>query len=436
MVVFRPFRGWRYNPDVVGSLDSVLCPPYDLIAPELKRSLGRLSPYNAVHLEGGERPDRDTPDNSYYHKAATAFEEWRRQGVLLREPEPSFYLLRHGFKFQGQAKARLGLFGCVRLETYERRMVLPHEYTKDPAIQDRVSLMEACNANFSPILSLYRDAAGLLAPVFDQTMAGSPALETLDGPEVSLTLWRIADPGPQEQIGKFFAERAVYLADGHHRYEAALKFREVKLARANGPASPDAAFNFVMMALTEFDDPGLVVLPYHRVLGGLPAPALTLLKERLHQLFEVTAVTVPPERSAEVLLEQVAHHGQDRQVVGLVGPEGEGPRLLTLRDGVGWSGWGPLAVSEAWILEDQVLKPVLGPRLSEYLSYVHDHGLAVAQVNSGQQQMAFLLNPLSMTQFEALVGGGFRLPPKSTFFHPKLPTGLLFNQLNGNLQSV
>ena len=436
MVVFRPFRGIRFNPAVVGSLDSVLCPPYDMISPDLKRSLGRLSPYNAVHLEGGERPDQDVLGNSRYLQAAGAFEDWLRQGALMREPEPSFYLLRHGFNLQGRSKARLGIFGCVRLETYERGMVLPHEYTKDPAIHDRVSLMEACNANFSPILSLYRDAAGLLAPIFDQTMAGSPAFETLDGLEGTLTLWRIADSESQKRIGKFFAERVVYLADGHHRYEAALKFREVQLARAKGPANRDAAFNFVMMAMTEFDDPGLVVWPYHRVLGGLPAPALTRLMERLNQLFEITTVAAPSERSAEVLLEHLAHSGQDRQVVGLIGPEGEGPRLLALRDGVDRSDWGPLAVSEAWILEDQVLKPVLGPKVNQYVNYVHDHGLAAAQINSGQQQMAFLLNPISMNQFEALVGSGSRLPSKSTYFHPKLPAGLLFNQLNGSLQTV
>ena len=433
MADFRPFRGWRYNPDVVGDLASVLCPPFDIIAPELQESLSRLSPYNAVHLEGGEMPTWDTLDDSSYPQAAALFKDWLRQGVLQREPEPCFYLLRQGFQFQGQARARLGLFGCMRLEEYERWLVLPHEYTKEPAIQARLSLMEACSANFSPIMGLYRDSPGLLSQVFNQVMNGKPTLRIEYDREQDFTLWRVTDSGMQEQIDKSFAGRAVYLADGHHRYEAALRFRQECLRREKEAAQPTAAYNFVMMGLIEFDDPGLVVLPYHRVLGNLPASTLTKLKERLHQLFEFQPILSGADRGGEGLLEQMARCGQERQVVGLTGPEDEGTYLLTLREEAHRDSWGPLAVSEAWILEEQVLKLVLGSGLNEHLTYIHDHDLALERVASGQQQMAFLFNPFSMALFEAVVGEGTRLPPKSTFFFPKLPTGLVFNQLDGTL---
>ena len=142
MVVFRPFRGCRYNPDVAGEMASLLCPPYDLIGGELKASLQKLSPYNAVHLEGGEQPDPVDPEGSYL-KAAALFQEWLRQGVLRRDETPCFYLMRHGYQFRGQAKAHLGLFGDVRGDDCDQRSVLPHEYTRERAVLDRVALLGA-----------------------------------------------------------------------------------------------------------------------------------------------------------------------------------------------------------------------------------------------------------------------------------------------------
>ncbi len=158
MVVFKPFRGWRYDLDVVGDPASVLCPPYDMISTDMQQSLRRLSPYNVVHLEAGESLDWAAPASGQYTKTASLFQEWIGKGVLKRDAEPSFYLLRQEFKHGGNEWSRLGIIGCVGLEEYEARKVLPHEYTEAPAIRDRVSLMEACGANFSPIMSAYRDA--------------------------------------------------------------------------------------------------------------------------------------------------------------------------------------------------------------------------------------------------------------------------------------
>ncbi|MEE2928250.1 MAG: DUF1015 domain-containing protein, partial [Chloroflexota bacterium] len=154
MVVFRPFRGWKYNPDVVGDLNKVVCPPYDLINPELQESLLKRSPFNVVHLEAGENLDWNAPGGNTYRSATDFFEEWLRRGVLRREQEPCFYLTRHTFRFQGQTKSRIGVTGCVRLAQYDSQEVFPHEFTEEPAVMDRVALMEACNANFSPIMSL------------------------------------------------------------------------------------------------------------------------------------------------------------------------------------------------------------------------------------------------------------------------------------------
>ena len=433
MVDLRPFRGWRYDPDVVGDPASVLSPPYDMVTPELQDSLRRRSPYNVVHLEAGEGLDWASPAEGQYSSAAALFEQWTGQGVLRRDQEPGFYLQRHRFQDQGRQRTRLGLTACVRLEGYESRQVLPHEYTEELPIQDRVSLMEKCDANFSPIMSLYRDTAAELAPVFQEVMSGAPVLDARDESEQEFALWRIAGPEIKASISRFFSDRPVFLADGHHRYEAALKFAQLRREREKGPAQPGAAYNFIMMTLIGFDDPGLSVLPYHRLVGGLPPDRLKQVQERLHRTFEFQPLALAGDQRADRLAEEVAQHGRDRHAVGLVGPEAEGPFLLTLREGVNWTQWGPQAVSEAWILEEHVLRPVLGDATLDHLGYIHDPADALEQVASGARQMAFLLKPFPMAQFEAIVGEGHRLPRKSTFFYPKLPTGLVINQLRGTL---
>ena len=445
MTVFRPFRGCRYDPQAAGSISDVLCPPYDMIGPALKDSLQRLSPYNAVHLEGGEQPDPVNPEAGY-RQAAARFQQWLARGVLRQEGEPSFYLMRHSYRRRGEAKAQLGLFGDVLVEDYAGGSVLPHEFTREPAVLDRVALLEASKTQFSPLMTLYRDAEQELAPVFDQVMAGPPEAETAASPQSNIgevALWRISDANLQQRITQFFAGRPVFLADGHHRYEAALRYRKSQSPDfgATGDtapdAAPDSAHNYVMMSLTEFDDPGLQLLPYHKVIGGLSSAQLAGLQERLLELFEAEPVDLADCGGIEGLAEVVIERGRQRHTIGVVGevvgPGDSATNLLTLRSGIDWRDWGALAVSEAWVLDEQVIKPLLGDAMPRHLDYSHDAAAAAAMVAAGAQQLAFLLKPFPMDAFESIVGGGQRLPSKSTFFYPKLPTGLVINRLDGTL---
>ena len=449
MTVFRPFRGCRYDPQAAGSISDVLCPPYDMIGPALKDSLQRLSPYNAVHLEGGEQPDPVNPEAGY-RQAAARFQQWLARGVLRQEGEPSFYLMRHSYRRRGEAKAQLGLFGDVLVEDYGGGSVLPHEFTREPAVLDRVALLEASKTQFSPLMTLYRDAEQELAPVFDQVMAGPPEAETAASPQSNIgevALWRISDANLQQRITRFFAGRPVFLADGHHRYEAALRYRKSQSPDfgATGDTAPDvapdSAHNYVMMSLTEFDDPGLQLLPYHKVIGGLSSAQLAGLQERLLELFEAEPVDLADCGGIEGLAEMVIERGRQRHTIGVVREvEGEvvspgdyAANLLTLRSGIDWRDWGALAVSEAWVLDEQVIKPLLGDTMPRHLDYSHDAAAAAAMVAAGAQQLAFLLKPFPMDAFESIVGGGQRLPSKSTFFYPKLPTGLVINRLDGTL---
>jgi len=187
------------------------------------------------------------------------------------------------------------------------------------------------------------------------------------------------------------------------------------------------------MSLTEFGDAGLQLLPYHKVIGGLSPEQLERLEASILELFDARPIDLA-QCGGQGLGRMVIEEGQSRHVVGLVGPEPDRARLLTLRDGIGWRQWGELAVSEAWLLDEQVIKPSLGDdALSRHVDYSHDAERTAGMVTSGAQQLAFLLKPFPMDAFESIVGGGQRLPSKSTFFYPKLPTGLVINRLDGTI---
>ena len=427
MAVVSPFRGWRYNQETVGDMASVLCPPYDMIDEATQEALKRQNEYNVIHLEAGEGLDWTTSAKEQYKSTSGLFDRWRQDGVLRQDAEPSYYVMRHSFPMGGKNMVRVGLIASVGLEDYSTRQVLPHEFTQAPAIQDRVWLMESLSANISPIMSIYRDAEGELDRLYQQVMQGTPEFDSTDDSGSATALWRVSDSGVQSQISEFFSSRPIYLADGHHRYEAARQYQLDRHAEDPRAKAANLAHNFVMMNLISFDDPGLVVLGYHRTLNGVPADKLANIKAKLDELFDVEAIS----GSSDSLIEQVDRLGAKRRVLASV--DNGGAKMLTLKDSAVKPDWGSLAVSEAWVLEEQVLRPELGDATLDHLDFMHDHEAAVDQAKRGDLQLVFLLKPFPLNAFESIVGGGQRLPRKSTFFYPKLPTGLVINRLAGEL---
>ena len=426
MAKVTPFRGWRYNPAVVDDMAAVLCPPYDLITPRIQQALMERHPLNVIHLEAGEGLDWSEDPAGRYAETSHRFAQWLSDGVLQQDAEPGYYLLRHAFTLNGRERSRLGLVACVGLEDYDTRQVLPHEFTEAPAIRDRVKLMESVSANISPIMSIYRDSGNELGPVFERVMSSAPEVDARDEYGSHTTLWRIAGSAEVEAIAGFFSSRPVFLADGHHRYEAS---RHYQLARhAEGADGLTLAHNYVMMTLIAFDDPGLVVLPYHRNLSGLSEEQLARVKARLYEVFEAEPAG---ELSASEIVALVEERGRAGRVMAALTPEGA--QLLTLRPEAVGDDWGAMAVSEAWVLEEKVLRPELGEATLQHLGFLHDHDEAAEGVADGSLQMAFLLKPFPMDAFEEIVGQGQRLPRKSTFFYPKLPTGLVINRIDGEI---
>ncbi|MFH1141892.1 MAG: DUF1015 domain-containing protein [Chloroflexota bacterium] len=428
MAEVLPFQGLRYTDRPAASIADLLCPPYDVISPEGQQALLGRSPYNAVRLE---LPQGDVPER--YARAAHDMQRWRQEGVLALEPRPSYYLLRHRFNHRGRQLERWGLTARVRLEEFSRRVILPHEGTGAAPKEDRLRLMVACHANLSPIMALYRDPQGRLRSAMKRLLeTPSTATASYDGDQ-EVALWAVEATELESAVRTTLAEAQLFIADGHHRYETALQYRERLRQRSQGWSEQDAC-NYVMMTLIDFDDPGLLVLPYHRTLGGLAPPTLTAVRNRLLEVFQIRAFAHPPA-TPEALEEAVARDGTGVSL-GLLGSDGEGPYLLTLRQGevaqklLGLPGGAALRDSEGWVLHQAVLEPVLGAADS-YLAYTHEPREAWESVVHGRQQMAFFLKPFPLDLFQAVVSTGHRLPRKSTYFHPKLPTGLVFNPLEG-----
>jgi len=425
----RPFRALRFNSRVVGDIAKVVCPPYDVISPRGQKELYQRSPYNVVRLEEGERKTTDNPGDNRYTRAATTLKQWLEKRALVRDDKTAYYLVSHSFRFEGERRQRLGIMAAVRLEEYEKRIVLPHEFTQRAAKEDRLALMQACRTNFSHIMLLYRDKERKLAPLLRKAMAGAPEDSFSDAEGNDYALWLISDSSSVKQIQESFVSKPLYIADGHHRYETALAYRDLQ---PNAGRNKDATVNFVMAYLVDFEDPGLVVLPYHRVVGGLDIGLEDALWKRIDEVFSATPWPLEHGASAEDLVRDIHERGKRELILGLV-RAGGGASLLRVKPGALPPGKGPMASFEAWVLEELVLKPVFGSTIDQNVTWIHDAAEALELLTSDGRQAAFLLKPMPMDLFETIVDRGDKLPRKSTFFYPKLPTGLTINLLEGSL---
>ena len=423
----QPFNGIRYDHDTGGDLSRLLCPPYDVVSPELQRRLHDSCPHNAIRLELGLDSPDDSDDSNRYTRAAALLDEWLDSGVLRHEDRPAFYLLREEFPHRGGRTHRLSLIARVRLEELTAGVILPHEFTSPAPKKDRHALLTATQANLSPIMSVYRDRTGLLADLIN-CVASRPPLAEACHEDVGITLWNLQDEEETSTVTAALADAPVYLADGHHRYETALLYRGERLS--SGAA--DGASDFVMMSLLEITMPGLIVLPYHRMVRGLSPEQADDLWRRVEESFDVETVNVQGEHAAAALEERLEAADPGRPALGLVTNGGASAYLLTLRDAPGPAS-SPLERCVTWIAGSKLLSPVLGSEADAVdrgmLSYTHDSAEVARAVTEGGFQLGLVLPATPLDLFEEVVLSGERMPIKSTYFSPKLPTGLVINRL-------
>ena len=432
MADVRPLRGIRYATSQVGDIASVVTPPYDVISKEAQAGYYARSRYNVIRLELGQEYPTDNALNNVYTRAAATFSEWRLEGILREEEQAAYYLYQQVFTQNEQQYTRTSLIARVRLETWDARVILPHEHTLAKAKDDRLKLLRACAANFSPIMCLYDDPQGRIRRLL-ATYEEHPAVEIVDEVGEQHRLTPVTDAQHVALIQNFFEQRQLYIADGHHRYETALAYRNEVREQRNG-LHPDDAANFVMMSLIDLDDPGMLVLPTHRILFNLdPSVLATLTPERLGQFFTVQSLDT--NTTGNALLQRL----QQEQGTAMLLATPQGMILLTLNEqgaqrmhesghSEAWNGLD-VAVAQRLILEDMLGLSAADMAAGTYLRYVRDAEQALQAVQTGEAQLAILLNATRVRQICEVAEADDRMPQKSTYFYPKLITGLVMNPL-------
>jgi len=436
----RPFHGLRYQVSRVGELSAVISPPYDVISPQEQRALYARSPYNVVRLEFAvERPTDSDTDNRYT-RAAADLRRWAAEGILAYDQRPAFYVYDQEFRHQGTACRRRCLLTRVRLEEWTAGVVRPHENTMAQPKEDRLNLLRTTGANLSPVLALYRDEDRRIAQTLDEALTDKAPEAVAGVGDERHTLWSIDDEEAQARLVALFESRPLYVADGHHRYETALSYRKER--REARPAwTGDEPENFVLTGLTAAEDPGLLVLPIHRLVQfpSLDDDPLQTLA-RYASVEQVDGTTGEPEAALERLLALMAERGRTASAFGLCLGD-ERLFLATVEDAVGLVRslcpdcpveWRNLDVA---VLHFALLGMVLriNPDAIEEggaVATIEDARAAYEAVRDGRYSAAFLLNAVPVAQVLAVADSGRRMPRKSTFFHPKLATGLVINTLD------
>jgi uncharacterized protein (DUF1015 family) len=421
MADFQPFRALRYDPRVAGDPKTLIAPPYDVVSPAERQEMYLRGPFNISLVDYGEEEPGDNEAENRYTRARDDVEAWRQIGVLRQDETPRLYAYDQEFSVAGKTLRRRAIFGRLRLEEWEKGVILPHENTRPREKADRLQLLQATRVHLSPILAMYRlPDGGQLA----DAALGDVLLDAWMPDRQRHTL-RSIRPEAAQRFCAALADQRLYIADGHHRYETALNYRDER--RAAAPAwTGDEPENFVLAALVDVSDPGLVVLPTHRLLK-LDRPADL---SALASLFDVTEVGPADEATLSTLLAQM-RAPSDRNVLGAAGLEPGKLHLITARDTAAIDATMPPERAPAWRRLDvavlhQVVLSALGLAASpERLAFHEDARHVLDAVQSGEWDAGLLLNPTPVEQVLAVAEAGERMPEKSTYFYPKLATGLV-----------
>ena len=414
MADIKPIKALRYT-DVAGPISANVCPPYDIISPEERDALVAGSPYNLVRLE---KPEGENG----YNEAANLLESWLSKGVLGRDKEEGIYVYGEDFEVDGERYSLKGIICLCRLYPFSEGIVLPHENTLSGAKADRFELMKTTYCNFSSIYGLYVDEERVIADEVRKAASMAPEQCFTANEGVTHTLWRITDKNVLKLICDAMAPKQVFIADGHHRYETAVKFRDYLEERGECPANRD----YVLMTLVDMDNDGLVILPTHRLIRDMAIDKEKLLAD-LAEDFEIEEY--PNVKLAPSVLARYS----DRKAYGLY-MGGDGFTLLVFKGQLPDVDDGGLSALDVSVLHDRVLEQRLGidkENMARQLNlrYTRHVSEAVDSVNSGESTAAFILNPTKIGEIKSVSLSGGKMPQKSTYFYPKLKTGLVMNTI-------
>lgn len=444
MAIVAPFRGITYNPDKFDNLSELVAPPYDVISEEEQEALYQSHPFNVVRLILGKKKTGDSDWDNRYTRAGDFFRRWESQGILVRAEQPAVYLTSLSYETGNGAprRTRRGVILLARIEEEGSGVILPHERTFSAHKDDRLRLMRACSAQFSQIFGLYEGRERTILHACEEAVMGTAPLasfECADG--TGHQLWAIQDPEVFDTVSRAMADRSIFIADGHHRYETARNFRNIMRARYG--RRPDRPYEYVMMYLTNMDDEGLAILPSHRLLKSAPISNLERFLSKLGEWFEIEAVSLPGRLSAEwaAVRKQLEEKGARNTAFAFYHQGADRCYLLSLRPGareqMGDDLHPSLKQLDVLVLSRFAFQKAMGFRREdldndEIFQYESSMPAAAEMVEKGTCRMAFFLNPTRIGQVKEVARNSLVMPRKSTYFYPKILTGLVFNKIDPN----
>lgn len=427
MAEIKPFRGMRYNTFLAGKIGELCCPPYDIISEDERLGYIAQNEYNVIRLELPKEGE------DVYKTAGEVLDMWRNTGVLVHEIKPAVYIYEEEFNAYNKRSSVKGIIVRVKVEEFSKGVILPHEFTLSKAKADRFNLMKATNCNFSQIYALYMDEEHTTLKTIDRLSDRKPDQKFTDNDHVTHKLWIITDEKVIEKLVNDFADRKLYIADGHHRYETALNYRNY--FRENGISKEGDPQDYQMMYLVDMQHPGLVVFPTHRMVRDLESFDKDEVLKGCEEYFDITKFTSVGNINSEL----AKQYKQGKKAFGFYCGKGEW-YLLVLKDIEVMAKVLP-DLSEASqqldvsVLHSLILEKTMGIDKENManqinLTYTKFFEEAIMKVDKGEFQCSFILNPTRVTEIRDVAAAGEKMPQKSTYFYPKMITGMVMNDLN------
>ncbi|MDA0270930.1 MAG: DUF1015 domain-containing protein [Chloroflexi bacterium] len=433
MTEIRPFRGLRYDPKRVSG-DEVIAPPYDVVGAEAVATLHARSPYNAAHLENPAGSERERFDG-----AARLLKSWTSEAVLKRDARPAYYVYEQRAKIQGRTVSRRSFFARCRLHRPEAGILRPHEATLSGPREERLRLIRATRTNISPIFSTFVDAEHRAANLLAEVAKREPDFEARDALGDRHRLWSVTATAEVATLTEAVAGSNVTIADGHHRTHTALDYRDERAKASGRRWTGNEPENFVLMGLIPEDDPGLVILPIHRLLKSDGPPERFF--ERVSGLYRIEALAGGSPKAIEAAWQRVSENALGPTTFAVLGAEGpQSIHLLTARSQQAIDSAMPQGISaaskglDALVLTQTVLTPLFGidraAMAAGRVEFTESHEEAAETVGSGHARLAFLINATRVEQIREVADAFEVMPQKTTYFYPKLATGMVYNPLD------
>ena len=439
MATILPFKGLRYNSEKIKDISKVITPPYDVISKKERDDYYQLHPDNIIRLILSKELPGDDQSNNKYTRSAESFETWRKEEILKEEAEPAIYIYAQEFTLSGKKYIRRGFISLVKLEDFQTGEIYPHEHTLAKPKEDRMNLMKACDANLSQVFTFFEDEDATISSFLHKVSEGNPDIDFTDIYGVKNSLWAIKDKTIIEALITQMKDRALFIADGHHRYETALFYRDlVNGTKKEQNSNGDSPADYIMMMCVSMEDPGLVILPTHRLARNAKDLDPEKIKSSLNEVFDIS--DMGSDCDADMLTQKLSEDSHKHKIAMYIGEDDKKFYILTLRDEnlldqiltgeyVEWKS------IDTGILHGVIFDRALGIQAkniskSENVKYNQGVEDSVTRVNEGEYQIAFFLNPTKIGQIKEIATKRHKMPPKATYFYPKLMTGMVVRHIS------